>query len=88
VVLDDSSAHTVEGTVYELPKDAGVLRKLDYYEEFDPESPHDSLFLRILHPVELVGGRLLQCWIYEYNQRLETASSGHSARLVKPAREV
>ncbi len=66
-VLDPSSKHRIAGTVFQLPNDPDVLCALDAYEEFDPDAPGSSLFLRVLHPVALTKGGTLQCWIYVYN---------------------
>ncbi len=68
VVLDPSSQHRRAGTVFQLPDDPSILRTLDAYEEFDPDAPGSSLFLRVLHPVALAKGGTLQCWIYVYNR--------------------
>ena len=57
----------IAGTVFQLPNDPDVLCALDAYEEFDPDAPGSSLFLRVLHPVALTKGGTLQCWIYVYN---------------------
>lgn len=68
-VLDPSSKRKISGTVFRLPKDETVLKKMDEYEEFDPNTPDRSLFVRRLHPVELAAGKTLQCWVYVYNQK-------------------
>jgi len=74
-VLDPSSSFQITGTVFQLPDDPSVLRALDAYEEFDPDTPGASLFLRVLQPVALTKGGTLQCWIYVYNLN---QTSGHS----------
>jgi len=66
-VLDPSSKYRISGTIFRLPKDANILRQLDAYEEFDPDAPEQSPFIRILHPVALATGDTLQCWVYVYN---------------------
>jgi len=62
----------VNGIVFELPPDAQIafklLAQLDLYEGFSPQSPADSLFLRVLHLVTLSTGELLTCWVYLFNQ--------------------
>jgi gamma-glutamylcyclotransferase (GGCT)/AIG2-like uncharacterized protein YtfP len=73
-VLDDSSSRRIWGTVFRLPGDMEVLHRLDVYEEFDPQASHTSLFIRRLYPVELTGGPVLPCWIYEYNGPRDQAS--------------
>jgi gamma-glutamylcyclotransferase (GGCT)/AIG2-like uncharacterized protein YtfP len=66
-VLNPRSTHQIHGTIFELPNNADILRQLDDYEDFHPESPETSLFLRQLHPVSLTTGQTLPCWIYVYN---------------------
>ncbi len=61
-VIDPASAWLVYGTVYELPEDAEILRKLDAYE--------GPAFERIDQPVTLVAGTVLPCWVYNYQGRL------------------
>lgn len=78
-VLDASAPSSIFGTVYELPEDATVLRQLDEYEEYDPASPEQSQYLRVLHPVALATGETLNCWVYNYNRnpgRAEVIASG------------
>jgi gamma-glutamylcyclotransferase (GGCT)/AIG2-like uncharacterized protein YtfP len=67
-VLGPSTEKTIEGFVLELPEDANVLRDIDVYEEFDPDAPEKSQFIRVLCPVVLATGGTLQCWIYIYNR--------------------
>jgi gamma-glutamylcyclotransferase (GGCT)/AIG2-like uncharacterized protein YtfP len=57
-VIDPASALVIYGTVYELPDDAEVLRRLDAYE--GPE------YSRIEQLVTLVGGGAFACWVYDY----------------------
>jgi len=79
-VLDETSSRRIWGTVFRLPMTEGVLERLDAYEECDPKSPHTSLFTRRICPVQLTEGRVLPCWIYEYNGTLEHASILESGR--------
>lgn len=67
-VLDEGAPGEIEGTVYELPEDADILRQLDAYEEFDPDAPESSLFARELHLVRLESGGTQMCWVYVYNR--------------------
>lgn len=69
VVLRKSGKH-VRGTVFSLPDDPDLLAKLDSYEEYKPNSPAESLFLRERTSVSLDDGTRRQCWIYTYNSRL------------------
>jgi gamma-glutamylcyclotransferase (GGCT)/AIG2-like uncharacterized protein YtfP len=72
-VPDPSSNERIRGVVLQLPDDASVLRELDAFEEFYPDAPERSPFLRILHPVVLATGGTLQCWVYVYNRNPASA---------------
>ena len=50
-----------------LPADGKALEKLDEYEEFWPESPNNSLFIRRVVPVRMKRGKQLNCWAYRLN---------------------
>jgi gamma-glutamylcyclotransferase (GGCT)/AIG2-like uncharacterized protein YtfP len=67
-VLEDSSSHRISGTIYRLPQDADVLAQLDAYEEYFPESPEASQFIRELHEVHWEDGRTVRCWVYVFNE--------------------
>jgi gamma-glutamylcyclotransferase (GGCT)/AIG2-like uncharacterized protein YtfP len=79
-ILDRHSDYEIFGTVFELPDDPAVLARLDEYEECIPDAPELSEYLRVLHPVELTTGEIVNCWIYAYNRDLG------SARLVESGR--
>ena len=66
-LLDDLSNKRIFGTVFRLPKDPTLLDELDRYEGFDPASPGASLFVRKRCRATLSNGRIVDCWIYEYN---------------------
>ena len=66
-VLEPGSGRRISGTVYRLPAGTGILHRLDEYEEYDPKSPKASQFIRRLCSVQLADGRMLECWVYEYN---------------------
>jgi len=59
---------TIPGLIFSLPDDPKVLAKLDRYEEFFPEAPEQSLFLRRLVNVEQEDLTRTPCWIYEWNR--------------------
>jgi len=67
-VLDPHAETIIHGVIYNLPGDPALLAQLDEYEEFDPDSPGESLFRRILHPVTMANNGALPCWIYVYNR--------------------
>jgi gamma-glutamylcyclotransferase (GGCT)/AIG2-like uncharacterized protein YtfP len=66
-LLLDDGPRTVQGTLFELPDDPSVLRQLDRYEGFDPQSPEGSLFLRVKCRVTLASGGPVDAWVYVYN---------------------
>lgn len=68
-VLDSASSHRIPGTIYRLPADPDLLRKLDEYEEYSPDSPSASQFLRELQPVQCDDGRTISCWVYVFNEK-------------------
>jgi gamma-glutamylcyclotransferase (GGCT)/AIG2-like uncharacterized protein YtfP len=63
----------ISGTVMELPEDPAVLRALDDYEGFDPQSLAASEFVREQQEVELASGGTLMCWFYRYNRKIDAA---------------
>lgn len=58
----------IHGEVFELPDDPEALRQLDAYEEFDPQLPDSSEFVRQDWPVMMEDGRKITCWVYVYNR--------------------
>jgi gamma-glutamylcyclotransferase (GGCT)/AIG2-like uncharacterized protein YtfP len=70
-VLDVSSTNRIPGTIYNLPPDRDLLAQLDDYEEYFPESPATSQFIRELHAVHWENGRTSLCWLYVYNERFD-----------------
>jgi gamma-glutamylcyclotransferase (GGCT)/AIG2-like uncharacterized protein YtfP len=60
-VFDAASAWIIYGTVYELPEDAEILRRLDAYE--GPE------YVRIEQLVTLTAGGVVSCWVYHFQGR-------------------
>ncbi len=79
-ILNTDSECKIFGAVYELPNDPIVLERLDDYEECIPGVPELSQYRRILHPVELATGQILNCWIYTYNRDVRTARIVESSR--------
>jgi len=72
-IADASATGKISGTVMELPDDSDVLRALDEYEGFDPQSPETSEFVRERQEVELASGGTLLCWFYRYNRKIDAA---------------
>ncbi len=68
-VLDAASTNRISGTIYKLPPDEDVLRQLDEYEEYFPDLPEKSQFVRRLHPVHRDDERTIPCWVYVLNEK-------------------
>jgi gamma-glutamylcyclotransferase (GGCT)/AIG2-like uncharacterized protein YtfP len=66
-VVGESADGLVYGGVFRIVKDSGVLEELDRYEGYDPTLPGSSLFVRKRCKVSMGDGRVIECWIYEYN---------------------
>ena len=62
----DPTAPKVSGQIFAVP-DAATLAALDRYEDFRPEDPAASLFLRTKAVVTLDDGSCQTCWVYVYN---------------------
>jgi len=69
----DDTAPQVPGEVFLVPDDA-TLAALDTYEDFRPDDPTNSLFLRTKAVVTLDDGSSEHCWVYVYNQPPPTAT--------------
>lgn len=69
-VVDPEAPTKITGQVFEFPDDEAVIRELDAYEDFDPERPATSLFVRRLVNVDVPDGRTLPCWTYLYERDL------------------
>jgi gamma-glutamylcyclotransferase (GGCT)/AIG2-like uncharacterized protein YtfP len=54
----------VQGELYELGDLGRQLKALDEYEEFDPEHPEKSLFVRQKVDVRLENGERFKAWTY------------------------
>ena len=65
-VPDENAPGKIAGMVMELPDDEGVLRELDAYEGYDPQSPEPSEYVREMQHVELAAGGEVECWFYRY----------------------
>jgi gamma-glutamylcyclotransferase (GGCT)/AIG2-like uncharacterized protein YtfP len=69
-IFDADASTLIEGEVYEVPS-LQVLQQLDAYEEFLPDNPAASLFVRKRRKIRLIeSGRDLMCWVYECNRPL------------------
>ncbi len=73
VVTGGENNERIPGAVFALPEDADTLTSLDQYEEFHPEDPAKSLFIRVKRLVTFADGTRRRCWVYLYNQPLPLA---------------
>lgn len=58
----------VKGEVYEVLDATALFAQLDDYEDFLPENPTASLYLRQIHEIGLTDGRRIPAWVYVYNR--------------------
>jgi gamma-glutamylcyclotransferase (GGCT)/AIG2-like uncharacterized protein YtfP len=63
----------VWGEVYEVSHPTIVLQALDELEGYRPDEPEASLYTRVLTPVTLEDGRIVDAWAYFYNAPLGRA---------------
>jgi gamma-glutamylcyclotransferase (GGCT)/AIG2-like uncharacterized protein YtfP len=74
VILSNSPADIVPGELFQFPDDPMILARLDAYEDFRPDNPGRSLFLRQRVYATLLDnpdvGKKVACWVYTYNRPL------------------
>lgn len=61
----------VYGRVYEAQNIDKVLPLLDEYEEFYPDRPENSLFIRKVMKVIMENGESLEAFVYIYNRSVK-----------------
>jgi gamma-glutamylcyclotransferase (GGCT)/AIG2-like uncharacterized protein YtfP len=66
-IFDNSADGDIHGEVFQLPDQEDLLERLDSYEGYDPDQPESSFFVRREIPVHLGNGRIVSCWLYQYN---------------------
>jgi gamma-glutamylcyclotransferase (GGCT)/AIG2-like uncharacterized protein YtfP len=71
VISSDNAADRVHGDVYELHQASRLLGQLDYYEEYHPGRPQQSLYLRKAVSIAVPAQPPLQAWIYLYNRSIQ-----------------
>jgi gamma-glutamylcyclotransferase (GGCT)/AIG2-like uncharacterized protein YtfP len=62
----DPEAPPLAGELFTVPDDE-ILARLDWYEDYRPADPANSLFLREKTVVTLDDGTHQTCWVYVYN---------------------
>jgi len=70
-VFDASSPAKVFGRVYMGSSDDLLLAELDRYEGYDQLSPAEGEYIRQRRNVTLASGRVVGCWMYDYNWSTE-----------------
>ena len=68
----------VWGEVFEMSHPTIVLQALDELEGFRAAEPESSLYTRMLTPVTLEDGRVVEAWAYFYNAPLGRAERIYS----------
>jgi len=66
VPAEHENAH-VRGEVYEMTRPNAVLAVLDEIEGYCPADPVTSLYSRLVTPVTMDDGSLVDAWAYFYN---------------------
>jgi gamma-glutamylcyclotransferase (GGCT)/AIG2-like uncharacterized protein YtfP len=61
--------HRVAGEIYKLKDPDSQLKILDQEEEFYPDSPRKSLFVRKVTKVRLRNGLTREAWVYFLNKK-------------------
>jgi len=72
-VASDLPGEEIRGEVYELRDLDNQLKVLDELEEFDPERPEKSLFVRRPVQVKLGSGEQIKAWVYFLPRRPRNA---------------
>ena len=67
-VPSQSPADLVKGEVYRLAQPDLLLPQLDRYEECAIDFPQPTEFARKIYQVRLIGGDIIQAWVYLYNR--------------------
>jgi gamma-glutamylcyclotransferase (GGCT)/AIG2-like uncharacterized protein YtfP len=65
----DHDAPPVPGELFSVP-DVETLAQLDCYEDFRPDDPAASLFLRLEATATTPNGAHHPCWVYVYNRSI------------------
>ena len=72
-VRSTSGNASIEGEVYELLDAKHQLEELDRVEEYNPQKPSKSLFVRKKAPVKLQDGTQTRAWVYFLPRRPQKA---------------
>ncbi len=70
VVPDTQTASLVYGHIFHLEQPQKVLSIFDTYENYYPDDPSKSLYLRVQQSI-LYKEEQIECWVYVWNQSLK-----------------
>ena len=84
-ILSEKESNKVYGTLIELNDVEGVFKVLDPYEGFKEDEPDSSLFIRQQTKVFLENNKVLNAWVYLYNQKIDQATRIVSGDFLKDA---
>ncbi len=74
-ILSAHEEDQIVGDVYEFDNGSPLLRELDRYEGYRPDSPDESLYIRRKRDVTLQKNHeVFAAWIYIYNQPIDKAN--------------
>jgi gamma-glutamylcyclotransferase (GGCT)/AIG2-like uncharacterized protein YtfP len=76
----------VRGEVHEMTDASAVLAVLDEIEGYSPADPDTSLYTRLVTPITLDDGNVVDAWAYFYNAplgRAERITSGDYLEYLK-----
>ena len=65
----DPAAPPIPGELFAVPDEA-TLAALDAYEDYRPDAPASSLFLRVETTATMPDGSHHPCWVYVYNREV------------------
>lgn len=65
------SKQKVHGLILQISNAAGILKRLDTYEETGSEFKQPNEFIRILIPVQDINAKEYHCWAYLYNYSVD-----------------
>lgn len=71
IVPSVDTADAVVGEIYVLHDPDRILNWLDKYEDYTPDQPEQSLYLRRTVSITMSGNKSLQAWIYLYNRPID-----------------
>jgi len=79
LIYQSDAPQSITGDVFALPADSSLWRLLDDYEDYRPEQPKRSVFLRVRREIRDEAGRSRSAWLYTFNRdpkRLPVIESG------------